>query len=155
MPLPPLDNRGLLPAGIHETNWASIEYAFLNNVHRQELFAKAMCFFHGELSDAGAGLQLILGGSFFSDKSLPEDIEATIYAPFSESYRKLAQLSNIDAHNRIKQTYGVDFYVSWDAGGSNDFRLFFQYVGPKTAHQKGLNEHDLRGIVKVIEWQHG
>jgi len=64
-------------------------------------------------------------------------------------------LATSTAHIRIKQTYGVDFYVSWLGGTFNDFGLFFQYVGPKTALLKGLNERDTRGIVKVIEWQRG
>lgn len=47
----------------------------------------------------------------------------------------------------------MDFYVTLDLAGHNDFYNFFQYVGPKAARKKkGLHEKDRRGIIEVSPW---
>lgn len=157
MPIPPLDARGLLPGGCHAGTFAEIESKFLFNLHRQWLYTEVKRFTNSELVANASGLRLILGGSFFSDKEQPADIEATVYLPAAEigSRLRLMSLSSPAENDRIKSTYRADFYVSLEVQGCSDFGAFFQYVGPKSAHEKGLNEKDARGIVEVQSWELG
>lgn len=157
MPLPPLDQRGLLPGGIHSGSLREIEDRFLFNQHRHDLYTQVRRFIDGELRTRASGLQLILGGSFFSDKEHPADIEATIYlpSPMVIAYTPLMSLSSQREHDRIELSYRADFYVSLMVAGCNDLGMFFQYVGPKTAHEKGLNEKDARGVIEVEAWELG
>lgn len=69
----------------------------------------------------------------------------------AEARRALLGLGGASAHDRIGRTYGVDFYITLVEGGS-DFSLFFRYVGEKTAQAKNLHTRDLRGTVRVTEW---
>jgi hypothetical protein len=155
MPIPPLNEHGLLPAGIHAAGWGDIEAAFLTNVYREKLYRTAKSFFDNELPPSAAGLDLIVGGSFLSDKGAPDDIEATLYVPAQLEFQSVLGFGTEQAHNRIKQEYRVDFYITLLVPGCNDLGLFFQYVGPKTAAAKGLREKDLRGVIKVVSWKLG
>lgn len=157
MALPPLDARGLLPGGVHTGTLREIEARFLFNQYRSDLYQQVRLFIDGELSPIASGLQLVLGGSFFSDKECPADIEATIYlpSPMVIAYVPLMALSNARENQRIKLSYRADFYVSIMVSGCNDLGLFFQYVGPKTAHDKGLHEKDARGVIEVESWELG
>ena len=53
-------------------------------------------------------------------------------------------------HNRLKQDYRVDFYPT--VKGDNDFTLFFQYVGEKTAATKQIRPHDKKGVLRIKQW---
>lgn len=154
MPIPPLDNRGLLPGGCHAGSYAEIETRFTYSQYRLDLYNQVRGFLDGELRAAGGGLRLVLGGSFFSDKQDPADIEATVYLPFADVPIRdaLVALADRAEHDRIKATYRADFYVSLQAAGYNDFGAFFQYVGPKTAQAKGLQAKDARGVIEVTAW---
>lgn len=154
MSLPRLDSRGLLPAGCHAAAWDEIRKDFCTSGHRRSLFSDLHRFVESELRPTAVGLRLILGGSFFSDKKSPSDIEAAVFLPNQEISARapLVALAGKPEHLRIKQEYRVDFYVSFDLAGAPNFELFFQYAGPKTALMKGLNEKDLRGIIEVRSW---
>jgi len=154
--IPPLDSRGLLPAGLHFTELEQIPLAFCGNEHRWRLW-----------DDALAGLDvlcpivqahpahrpvLVLAGSFFSDKALPADIEATLVFP-PDSPAELCWFWAVQSsavHAKLKTDYRLDFYPSLP--GQNDFSRFFQYVGPKTAAAKGLNPTDPRGALRLLQW---
>ncbi|MCX7825642.1 MAG: hypothetical protein N2689_08785, partial [Verrucomicrobiae bacterium] len=75
--IPPLDHRGLLPAGIYPATLSEI-IAFADGETRQRLADGLGRFIARELLPWASGLTLDVGGSYFSDKSQPEDIEATL-----------------------------------------------------------------------------
>ncbi|QQE86941.1 DUF6932 family protein [Azotobacter chroococcum] len=157
MAIPPIDDRGLLPGGCHPGTFREIEQRFLFNQYRNQLYWQVRVFFDSELRSKASGLRLIVGGSFFSDKEEPADIEATVYlpAPMITEHLPLMKLQSIPEHNRIKADHRADFYVSLMVEGCNDLGLFFQYVGPKTANAKGLHEKDARGVIEVQSWELG
>ena len=157
MPVPPLDERGLLPGGVHTGSLREIETRFLFNQYRSDLYHQVRQFMDGELRQKASGLQLILGGSFFSDKDHPADIEATIYlpSPMVVAHVALMSINNERENARIKLAYRADFYVSLMVTGCMNLGQFFQYVGPKTAHDKGLHEKDARGVIEVEAWELG
>jgi len=155
VPIPILDNRGLLPVGVHACKFSDIEQAFLNSQYRVELYENVKSFIDGPLRNVADGLQLFLGGSFFSDKLHPADIEATVYLPCYPVDRFQNVMGLFAQHDYYKQQNLVDFYPSIQMPGQNDFVQFFQYVGPTTASVKGLDEKAGRGVLEVIEWELG
>jgi hypothetical protein len=83
---------------------------------------------------------IYLGGSCFSDKPNPDDIELVL------DLRAQAQTVQLVAlklwqhdHARLKQTYEVDFMNL-----IRDFTAFFRYVGIKTGAVKQLDPKDKR-----------
>ncbi len=155
MPIPPLDERGLLPPGCHPATAADIVAAFCTNAHREQLWLSVAGFL--PLLAVAAPLPsprppLVLGGSFFSDKPDPADIEATLILPQTTPGADcwLWLLAYQTNHDAWKQSHGVDFYPTLP--GSNDFAAFFGYVGPKTAEAKGLAARDLRGTLRLDPW---
>lgn len=158
MSIPALDERGLLPAGIHQGSWAEIERVFATSAHRAKLLHSAKAFIcrPGEFWQAADGLDLWIGGSFVTDKPTPSDIECTV-ALTKVSVPLRGQLLALALCRRedIKRDYGVDLVPTLEIAGHNDLRDFFQYVGPKTAAEKGLKVKDKRGIVQVNQWMNG
>lgn len=157
MSIPALDARGLLPGGVHAGTLREIEQRFLFNQHRSDLYYQVRGFLDGELRQKAFGLQLVLGGSFFSDKEHPADIEATVYlpSPMVVAHSELMALNDGRENLRIKNSFRADFYVSLMVVGCMNLGQFFQYVGPKTAHDKGLHEKDARGVIEVESWELG
>lgn len=155
--IPPLDERGLLPVGIHQASWTELFDHFANDARRISLLSKAKTFALAELAPQLPMCRLILAGSTFSDKPNPGDIESTIIVSLNglEPSKFVTAILLQARHDEIKELHEVDFYVSLDAPGANDFSQFFQYVGEKTAAVKHLEPKDKRGIVEVMQWIHG
>ncbi len=152
MPIPPLDNRGLLPEGIYNANFAEIMQIFCFNHHRDMLWQQVMNGVLIEKIPVSLDYPLFLAGSFLSDKPNPGDIEMTVQINATNlvfpDTPHLFALCAEDERHRLKKGYRLDFYPYYAQMG-NDFSLFFQYVGDKTATLKGLAAQDKRGIVRV------
>ncbi|WP_155774277.1 DUF6932 family protein [Burkholderia pseudomultivorans] len=156
--IPPFDMRGLLPAGIHSATWAEVSSYFVHDVRRTTLLSNAREFALTHLRPQFPMCPLFLAGSTFSDKPYPNDIEACLTIKRAElqlpdGWQKAFNLSG--QHDSIKARYEVDFYLSIEQPGANDFSQFFQYVGDKTAAIKHLQAKDKRGIIEVTQWIHG
>ena len=151
--IPELDDRGLLPAGVHSGTWHDIEAAFSKDNRRQKLINSARNFSCSTLTPLFPA-PLYLAGSTFSDKPNPGDIEATIKVdPYQLSHDQLKLMIALQtSHDKIKDATEIDFYVTLDTPDNNDFSQFFQYVGEKTAIIKNLEPKDKRGIVEVKTW---
>lgn len=155
--IPPLDDRGLLPAGVHECALDEAERWAQEDLHRQGIWAGLRSvlptirspFTHRGLPPP----PLTLAGSYFSDKPAPGDIEAVLALPPDVSAAVIGECYVCFQANRhrwhVEQR--VDYYVMV-AGMGNDFRDFFQYVGIKTGAAKGLPAKERRGIVQVTTW---
>lgn len=159
MTIPALDHRGLLPAGRHDCeDWATLAAAFAQNEARSKLLNRALECIREKLEPAGAGLELIVGGSFVTDKVDPDDIDLTILLPVSElsSRGVLMQLfAEEGAKGLMWDKYKVEFYISLLGLSCNNLALYFEYVGPKTGEAKSLNPKDKRGTVRVKKWTLG
>lgn len=154
--IPPFDQRGLLPYGIHLATWRELFAFFAGDARRTNLITQARKFALAELSSSFGTCSLFLAGSSFSDKPHPSDIESTLVInPTTYPMAAVPGLLLQAEHDRIKLQYEVDFYVSWDVPGANDFCEFFQYVGEKTGIAKNLNPKDRRGIIEVKAWTLG
>lgn len=67
-------NTGYLPPGIHSARWCDVANCFANNSHRARLMTGLLTACR-ELAAAGC-MELLLNGSFVSDKVFPGDYDA-------------------------------------------------------------------------------
>lgn len=161
MALPPLDQRGLLPPGIHDCTWREIEVCFCTSHYRENLYNRVRQGIREEvIPKSPDNLEFCIAGSFLSDKESPADIEVTVAVTRDDIINNptcidIFKLGSREERARLKAKYKLDFIVSAPFTGHNDLRLYFQYVGDKTAASKNLDPKDKRGIVRVRSWQAG
>lgn len=154
--IPPLNNIGLLPPGVHACNLDDIPTWFEGDLLRHRIWmglVQVLPQMRAPFTTyAGPQGRLILGGSFFSDKPNPADIEATVVLDASHPPALMGRFAELfyTSHIQWKDEHLVDFYPTFP--GQNDFSAFFQYVGVKTANAKGLQPNDLRGVVGLSTW---
>lgn len=157
--IPALDERGLLPVGIHTSRgWPPFHAAFGFNEHRQQLLANLLLWVDSELQHVAAGLELVIGGSFVTSKPNPSDIDCSVAIPENELGARgpALQLLLVDGRKgRIWKDYQVEAYPSIQAAGCNDFSAYFQYVGDKSAVIHQCSALDRRGVIKIDPWLPG
>lgn len=151
--LPPLNGDGLLPAGIHQSDWAQVERLFVTNAHRRDLWER-LTRFRDWVRESGNFAACYLDGGYITSKAQPNDIDVVLEtcAPYGpEALEAMAPLfrHGLDA---IFNEYGVHvhFWSPGFPGGMNDFRMFFQYLSPQEAAPRGLPSGATKGIVKVL-----
>jgi hypothetical protein len=147
----------VLPEGVHPATWLEVELWFQDHafpdrrlMHLGNLQRLCDDFLRPNFS----GLPLLIGGSCFSVKQLPEDIECTIdLLGADQQIQMQALFHHLKRHDEIRKLYGVDYYPTLITGQpKGDFVKLFQYVGPKSAAALGLDEKDLRGLVRLEAW---
>ena len=153
MAIPELDSRGLLPPGVHCCTLQEAEARFAVGPYRESLWHSVMKWLKIEVQQQGVLLPLLIGGSFFSDKPNPGDIEIAIDLDGATAAQTGAAIIMFTRREEWHRVYRVDYYPNMPGG--NDFGSFFQYVGPKTAQTKNLNPKDKRGILRVETWTLG
>jgi hypothetical protein len=157
--IPAFDERGMLPVGIHEAeDWVEIETRFAINEHRQLLFINMLQWIEDELQHVAAGLDLVIGGSYLTNKPVPGDIDCTVIIPMADIGARGPALQLLVADGgkgRIWQNYKVEAYPTLRSPGANDFSVFFQYVGEKSAVLHNCAATDRRGVIKVASWMPG
>lgn len=153
MSIPRLTANGLLPPGTHPATLAEIEARYGWNAHRQVLWKDGMRFLR-TLIDRDLSYPLVMAGSFTTDKTLPPDLDMVLDMTGAEEYHQFMAVQMFRRERiLIREDYRVDFCVN--IPNNNDFCDFFQYVGEKTALQKGLNAKDRRGVLRVQSWADG
>lgn len=153
MPIPNFTEYGLLPQGIHSCNFMEAENFFCTNDRRRTIWQglrNAILEMHSYQLTGGA---LLVDGSFVTDKNIPNDVEViydvtNIDAPIE---RAKAILFFQEKHEFLKDNYYVDWYPNLP--DNNDFSLFFQYIGEKTAATKNLPPKTLKGILRIESWE--
>lgn len=156
MGIPPLDNRGLLPEGVHCASLQDIEEwaRTVPDVSRRlKLLNNLKRFIDTEISNKYhlSNFPIVLGGSFFTDKTRPGDIDLAIEIPE-------AQITNDEVcknafkfqnqHSSFKNNYELDTYI-FVKNGVYDFEDFFGYVGQKSGLVKGLPPKARKGTVRI------
>ncbi len=147
MPIPQLQDNGLLPSGVHECSFDDIALSFAWNQHRKQLFDSFLVFVKSELRPKFPD-PIFFDGSFVTDKPSPDDTDVVLDLKDAPDERKWRGLQFMHEHQpRIKLLYGVHFWVNLP--GANDFAAFFQYVGVKTARAKGIHPRQTKGILRI------
>ena len=92
---------------------------------------------------------ILINGSFVTDKPYPGDIDIVLDLKNASKETALRGRQFIAKNQeRLMKQYDVHFWVDFPGIGSN-FSQFFQYLGDKNAQHKGLDPHDLKGILRV------
>jgi hypothetical protein len=143
MPIPPLNEHGLLPSGIHLCSLEEIEVRFgrfQTSDRRPRLFV-ALREFIREVKSAGIGLALLINGSFVTAKSSPEDIDVILLV--GEAHDFQSDLSpaeyNIFSAHRVRRRHQLDLLVA--RLGSDQLQRYltlFQQVRLEPDKTKGI-----------------
>jgi len=150
--IPPLNlDTGLLPPGVHACSLREAEAAF--GSHNATRRARWNCLLSclDEMRVAGLRGALHIDGSFTTDKEHPGDVEVTLDVRGQpDTTAGLAVVFYTRRHHPLKSLLAIDWYPT--LSDNSDFTLFFQYVGPKTAQAKNLQEKDAKGILRIDTW---
>jgi hypothetical protein len=148
MSIPPLNEHGLLPQGIHACSLQEIEARFgrfQSSDRRPRLYA-ALRDFVRELKSTGIALALIINGSFVTAKSSPEDIDLILVVkPAHDFQGDLSQAEyNVLSAQRVRRRHQFDLLVA--RADSDQFRRYvtlFQQVRLEPDKTKGILRLDL------------
>ena len=140
--IPPFDERGNLPPGIHHATWDEIVNRFGSTTHRRDLL-EGMLDALRSLKAAG-GRTVYLGGSLVTDKAAPRDFDACWEArgvDLSRLDRELLDFSNARAAQKAR--YGGELFPA-EASGDRARRTFLDYFQDAgTSQPKGVVAIDL------------
>lgn len=151
MSVPPFDDLGLLPIGVHDTTFAEIEMALCWNQHRLELWASFRRFLQDRCGMLiAAKVPFWVDGSFARRKELPSDIDVVIDLSGHTDRNDLvsAVLLLRFLHDQIKAEYHVDLW-SRHPNIPNDLTVFFQYAGDKCAIELQIEPKHPKGILRA------
>src|SRR5215475_11662445 len=133
MPIPDLNENGLLPEGVHDCTLDEIGERFVRfqtTDRRIQLFEKLRALVEEE-RQAGLAIELIIDGSFVTDKPEPGDIDLLIVLP--SDYNRMGELApfryNAISKASMRRRYQIDVFVT--RAGANDYFeqiAFFQRV---------------------------
>ena len=142
MPIPALDQQGLLPAGIHDCTLDEIKKAFgsfQQSDRRPRLFARLEMFL-SEAKGAQLVASVVVDGSFVTAKPEPNDIDLILELAAGHDFA--ADLSpaayNVVSKQRVHRRFGFDLLVARENSVEYDrWTEFFQQVRLAPARRKG------------------
>jgi hypothetical protein len=123
MPIPPFTKHGLLPQGIHDCTWNELAERFgsFQSSDRRPQLCRKLEKFIGELRRVRLGRELIIDGSFVTDKLAPNDIDLILL--LSIDHDDAADLRpdeyNLLSKTRVRSRFGFDIFVVGE--GSRDY----------------------------------
>ena len=151
MPIPELNQNGLLPRGVHDCTLAEIAGVFGANEHRRRLCQNLVACLEQEIRPLFA-YPILVDGSFVTDKDEPEDIDIVLDLKEASDEQKWQGLTLMNKKQRqFLHKYNIHFWINFDAPGFSDFSTFFQYVGIKTARIKSLDPRHMKGILRIFQ----
>jgi hypothetical protein len=117
LPIPDLQNDGLLPAGVHDCTLSELVSKFNFTPHRVELLGR----FRGLLTQLPplVGVRyLLVDGSFVEDRPEPHDIDVVLAVESLSDGTPGADLLKWVAvrHNSVKAIFNCDLYVDDEIG---------------------------------------
>lgn len=148
MPIPPLDNHGLLPQGIFDCSLTEIQGVFCQNMHRQSLFDGLMNFLNVEWYPHGIDAPILIDGSFVRGKLSPEDIDLVLDVSGRSDGDFVIALGLHFRREELKQLYKVDVWTRHQKLPT-DLGSFFQYIGDKAAAELRLEPKYPKGILRI------
>ena len=150
MPIPALNQNGLLPRGVHDCTLAEMSNFFAANAHRRQLFQNLVICLEREIRPLFLH-PIFVDGSFVTDKDEPEDIDIVLDLKETSDEQKLRGLMFMkEKQRRFLHEYHLHFWINFDTPESSDISVFFQYIGIKTARTKGLDPRHMKGILRIF-----
>ena len=151
MPIPGLNQNGLLPRGVHDCTLDEIAGSFAENPHRKQLFQNLVACLKQEIRPVFVH-PIFVDGSFVTDKDEPEDVDIVLDLKGASDEQKWQGLMFMTVRqHRFRQEYNVHFWINFDTPNSSDFTEYFQYIGNKTARSKGLDPRHMKGILRIVQ----
>ncbi len=116
MPIPELNEYGLLPEGVHACTLEEIGARlgrFQRTDRRVQLFAK-LCALVNEEQRAGIAIELFIDGSFVTDKAAPGDIDLVVVVPEEYNFRAdmLPVEYNAVSKDHLRRRYRFEVFVT-------------------------------------------
>ena len=118
MPIPPLDQNGLLPEGMHDFTLAEIKArfgAFQRSDRRLQLFARLEIFLE-EARATGMIVSVVVDGSFVTAKPEPNDLDLILVVAPRHSFDKDLSPGEyaVLSKRRVHRRHGFDLLVAGD-----------------------------------------
>lgn len=149
MPIPQLNNHGLLPPGVWDCTLGEISDALCWNDHRQKLFAGLTDFIAREWNPLGISCPIIIDGSFVRSKPIPDDIDVLVDLSGIDSVKSLALGLALRFHSiEHKAAYKVDVWAQYP-DRPDDILIYFQYIGDKSAAELRLDSKHPKGVLRI------
>ena len=143
MPIPKLDQNGLLPVGTHDCSFEELRehFAGLRSTRRRRDLAEALRRYLEEVRATGLAVAVIVDGSFVTDKEDPGDIDLILVVrrgcDISAILRPFEY--NVVSKGRVRRRYEFDLLVAReDRRDLPDYVGFFQNVRDHPELRKGL-----------------
>lgn len=137
--LPPFDQDGALPAGVHDATWEEIRAHFGGTDHRMALLVGIRRVID-ELRDAGCQ-GIWLDGSFVTAKEHPGDFDLCYDLASTDVSRLHSTLRTLRDRTAMKERYGGDILPTDPA---MPFLEFFQT--DRDGRAKGIVRVDLKSM---------
>jgi hypothetical protein len=143
MPIPNLNEQGLLPPGIYDCSLEEIGErfgTFQSTDRRPRLYEKLQVFLQ-QVRSTNLVIAVIVDGSFVTSKAVPNDIDLILVLPSSHDLRaELALMAyNVLSKRRVSRRYGFDILVARaDAIEYTQSVEFFQQVRGQPHLHKGV-----------------
>ena len=143
MPIPNLNEQGLLPPGIYDCSVEEIGErfgTFQSTDHRPRLYEKLQAFLQ-QVRSINLANAVILNGSFVTGKADPNDIDLILVLPSSHDLRAdLAPMAyNVLSRRRVSRRYGFDVLVARESTREyTEYTTDFQRVRGQPHLQKGM-----------------
>lgn len=150
MPIPALNDLGLLPAGVHDCTIGEVPLTFCQSPARANVWDAFVRFIDWVETMPGP-VTVLVDGSFVTDKVMPSDVDVIIDISNCTEVDQNVWLGAYHRdHQRIKQNFMTDFYPIIDGHG-HDFTAFFQYIRVDDAFRRGAPDGTRKGILRLVE----
>lgn len=149
MPIPQLDQHGLLPAGVYDCTWGEISDAFCWNPHRTVMLERLQRFVEEKWVPLGIpGASMWVDGSFTRNKPQPADVDVVVDVCHIPGNQMQPVMNLFFERPSLEQNYGIDFWFRHPLV-PKDLCTFFQYIGLKAGAELALDSKSLKGILRV------
>jgi len=143
MPIPPLDENGLLPAGVHDCTVDELESRFglfTGSGQRPRLMAR-LTEFLAEARQSSIVRAVLVDGSFVTAKAEPGDVDLVLVlrASFDRTADLLPREYSLVSRKRVRSRFGFDTVAVLENSAECDRAVaFFQQVRGCPHLQKGI-----------------
>lgn len=150
MPIPELNEFGLLPEGVHECAVHEVPASFCSTPAREDVWAAFQGFLDW-VRTMPKPVSLLVDGSFVTDKAVPADVDVAVdISACSENDQNAWVVAFYREGGNLKDQFRTDFYPHI-AGFGHDFSKFFQYLRVDDALRRGAPDQTRKGILRLAQ----
>jgi hypothetical protein len=143
MPIPNLDENGLLPPGIYDCSLEEVEERFgtFQSTDRRYRIYEQLQAFLAEVRSTNLVVAVIINGSFVTSKHDPGDVDLILVLSREHDFN--AELRpfeyNVLSRRRVRKRYEIDVLIAReDSLEYEEYTEFFQQVRGQVEGRKGI-----------------